>query len=295
MKKHIAVCINMDTLSLGSLGNLKPDDDPTYQRVDERLVVLFEKRGIRVTLFIVGQDLESATNRRFVEKWASAGHEIANHSFSHPLNFASLGRREIEKEIAKTDVLISGIINKKSHGFSAPGWAQSDRIASILQRYGYSYDVSPFPSPWIYPLLLKQWWGLRDTTISDTVWKRKDFLYPLFCRHTPWIDRYGIAHLPLPTVTPLRIPVWHTGWFLFGERFRRLADHAIHKHRGFYYLFHPADVLSEKDIPKKVEGNVRFERLSVDMATKRTFVEAALDMLLAYQVTPLATIGKGFQ
>ncbi len=271
------ICVNLDTLALGSQWRLPPEEDPTYRLVDQRLVTEFEKRDIKVTLFAVGKDLEVAGNREFIKKWSRAGHEIGNHSYSHPLNLASLARRDMEIEIEKTDKLIKQITGKKQVRFNAPGWAMSGGIDRILAKLGYKFDYSPFMSWWIYPLLLKQWWSLRGQEIAKTVWRRRDLLYPV--RLSRW-DKLLLKKISLPTATWLKIPVWHTGWFIFGEKlFTLILKKTVKENSQFYYLMHPADVIDKDDIPSSVSGKINFERVEVPLRLKKKYLDRAFKIL----------------
>ncbi len=271
------ICVNLDTLALGSQWRLRPQDDPTYRLMDQRLIAEFEKRDIKVTLFAAGKDLEVAGNREFIKKWSRAGHEIGNHSYSHPLNLASLTRHEIETEIEKTDRLIKNITGKKPVSFNAPGWAISKDINRVLVKLKYKFDYSPFMSWWIYPLLLKQWWSLRGQEIAKTVWRRRDLLYPV--RLSRW-DKLLLKKISLPTATWLKIPVWHTGWFIFGEKlFTLILKKTVKENSQFYYLMHPADVIDKDDIPSSVSGKINFERVEVPLRLKKKYLDRAFKIL----------------
>lgn len=278
--KKISVCINLDTLALGTDWKLSPIKDPTYKLVDERLIGRLEKAGFKATLFVVGKDLEAVQNREFVKKWSLAGHEIGNHSYSHPLNLASFTREEIEIEIEKTDGFIIKVTGRKPRSFNAPGWALSPAIDRVLLDLGYKADYSPFPSWWIYPLLSKQWWSLRKEKIASTVWRRRDILYPFSYKLWPASTNKKIRKVPLPTVGWTSIPVWHTGWFILGEKiFPKMLKQAIEENPGFYYLMHPADVISLDDIPIYFADRIIFERLNISLKDKIKYFDSALQLL----------------
>ncbi len=280
-KNLVSVCINLDTLALGSGWKIPLCQDPTYKLIDERLVSRLAKAGARAILFAVGKDLESAGNRKFVKKWSRAGHEIGNHSYSHPLNLASLTRREIEIEIERTDRLIEKITGRKPRYFNAPGWAVSDAIDQTLVKLKYGYDLSPFLSWWIYPLLLKQWWSLRREKIAKTVWRRRDIFYPLKLTRKQLNYDKNLTKISLPTISPFSIPIWHTGWFIFGEKiFPRLLKSAIKEIPEFYYLMHPADVIEIDDVPADFRDKVIFERLNISLKDKIKYLDSALKLLL---------------
>lgn len=276
----ISVCINLDTLALGTDWELPLSKDPTYKLIDERLISRLEKFGFKAVIFAVGKDLESLKNRQYIKKWSQAGHSIGNHSYSHPLNLASLPEYELDKEIGQTDLLIQGITGKKPISFNAPGWAMSTEIDEALSSHGYKIDFSPFLSWFMYPLLLKQWFSLRKKKIARTVWDRKDILYPLINKSIAYKTSQKIKKIPLPMAGVASIPIWHTGWFVYGEAvFVKLLKLAIKTNSEFYYLMHPADVISLNDIPKEFVDKVNFERISCPLKNKLKYLDVALELI----------------
>src|SRR5688500_7746414 len=65
------------------------DDGPTTARVDTILRIL-AARDVRATFFVIGRDLEDHMDAG--RKLVAAGHELGNHSYSHPrLAFVGFG------------------------------------------------------------------------------------------------------------------------------------------------------------------------------------------------------------
>ena len=58
-----------------------------------RFAELFARHGVRATFFVVGRDLEQdAEGRAPLAELARAGHELANHSYTHPYDLVRLDR-----------------------------------------------------------------------------------------------------------------------------------------------------------------------------------------------------------
>lgn len=75
-------------------------DDGPHPRSTPQLLELLEESGVQATHFVVGRRAEQATG--LVEQMAAAGHEIANHTYSHWSGFfwclpPGLMRQEIER------------------------------------------------------------------------------------------------------------------------------------------------------------------------------------------------------
>src|SRR5205814_4038259 len=82
---------------------------------------------------------------------ARDGHELGNHSHTHPYELARLERARIDEEIARAHEVITGIAGVAPVGFRAPGYDMSERVIDALMAQGYRYDSSVFPS-WPYYL-----------------------------------------------------------------------------------------------------------------------------------------------
>ena len=112
-----------------------------------RLADLFARHGIRATLFVVGRDLEEdAEGRRIVADLASAGHEVASHTHTHPYHLVRLARPRIVEEIDRAHAAIAAVCGRPPVGFRAPGYEISAEVIELLCQRGYRYDSSTFPA-----------------------------------------------------------------------------------------------------------------------------------------------------
>lgn len=74
-------------------------DDGPHAENTPRLLDLLKERGIKVTFFLVGRAVAAAPH--LVKRMVDEGHEIANHSWSHPqLNHMSMTR--VKDQLQKT-------------------------------------------------------------------------------------------------------------------------------------------------------------------------------------------------
>lgn len=120
------------------------DDGPTPEFTSAILEIL-DAHQAQATFFCVGQQLKkhgALTKQAFY-----AGHEIGNHSYSHP-DLGKADRKTIISEIKKTDELIFSITGNPAplirppFGSSGPvfnQWLEEDHRLSIL------FDVAPTP------------------------------------------------------------------------------------------------------------------------------------------------------
>ena len=116
------------------------------------LLELFDKYSIKATFFVVGKDLRLESCKNFCLEADKKGHEIANHTTSHPLAVHQLSRREKEYEIRECDELISSTINKKPVGFRAPGYYIDQDMVDILIDCDYLYDTTVLPGVAVFAM-----------------------------------------------------------------------------------------------------------------------------------------------
>lgn len=112
-----------------------------------RFAELFAELGIKATFFVVGQDLdEDPEGRRLLAELAGLGHELANHSFTHPYELVRLPRARIAEEIDRAHAVIGAAANAAPVGFRCPGYEVSNDVIALLAERAYAYDSSAFPS-----------------------------------------------------------------------------------------------------------------------------------------------------
>jgi peptidoglycan/xylan/chitin deacetylase (PgdA/CDA1 family) len=129
-----------------------------------RFLDLLERAGVRATFFLVGRDAAVGSNRRWVRAIAESGHEIGNHSYTHPYNFRALAKAEREREIAQGEDAIADVVGERPVGFRTPSCDVDLDLLRMLEQRGYLYDSSVFPSPimWVFMLYGKLF--LRSTS-----------------------------------------------------------------------------------------------------------------------------------
>jgi peptidoglycan/xylan/chitin deacetylase (PgdA/CDA1 family) len=85
------------------------DDGPNAEMTPQLLDHLKEA-GIKATFFVVGRNIENPWGRAIVERMAAEGHQIGNHTYSHP-DLTRLDGARIEQEIKQTEDLIGPLDN----------------------------------------------------------------------------------------------------------------------------------------------------------------------------------------
>lgn len=85
-------------------------DDGPSATLTPKLLDLLAKHHMKATFFVIGQN--AADNPAILRRAVHEGHEIANHSWSHP-NLAKMSDEAVRRELQKTDDAISSAIGKR--------------------------------------------------------------------------------------------------------------------------------------------------------------------------------------
>src|SRR6202050_3640737 len=105
----------------------------------ERLLRLLHKYSIRSTWFIPGHTIETYPNS--VKAVHAAGHEIANHGWTHRIP-ATLGRETEERELVRGNEAIKRITGEYARGYRSPAWDLSPHSIELLLKHRFTYDSS---------------------------------------------------------------------------------------------------------------------------------------------------------
>jgi len=298
MTQKIA-CISLNLDSIGhAIGESPLENDPTFNVVFKRIESIIDKYNIKISIFVIGKDLENKKNLNYVKEWFNKGHEIGNHTYTHPINFGYLDKKQIYEEIKKTDDLIFKATNKKSEGFIAPNWNSSKNVLSVLNKFNYRYDHSLFSSPVLILGLVKLFYNYLKVLITQRkpsqtynlsgIFQRKDYLNMFIGKRKPFntnnsylkpnLNKDNITIYPIPN--KFKLPYWLTIDFVFPKK---LADFIfklnIKNNDFFYLLIHPADFISKDDLVD-IDGTHSFERMSIDLEYKVNLFEKRIKQLL---------------
>ncbi len=140
------------TLSTNS--NNDSDRRCFYQDALPRFVELFDRHDVRATFFVIGRDLDDPENRARIRDLADRGHEIGNHSFTHPYNFSSLTRTEKIEQIDRCADAIERATGTRPAGFRTPSLDVDGETLDLLEERGYLYDSSIMPTPLMWAFVI---------------------------------------------------------------------------------------------------------------------------------------------
>jgi len=257
--------ISLDLDNLWSYMKIHGDSDwasfPSYldPLVDIALERL-ESHDLTVTVFVVGQDAALAKNARAMRAIADAGHEIANHSFSHEPWFHTYSYDKIESEIADAETAIERATGQRPRGFRGPGFSLSDDTLRVLSERDYLYDASTFPT-FIGPLA-RAYYFLNSGGLSKEEREKRKKLFGTMrdglrdlrpYSFTSHMSSRELVEIPVTTLPFARIPI-HMSYIVY------LATHSLGLARAYIraalalvrradlelsFLLHPLDFLGK--------------------------------------------------
>ena len=121
-------------------------DDGPHPTYTKEILAILARYKVKAIFFQLGQNLgtvnadkaELNRNQEIEKELLSAGHAIANHSFTHPL-LPKLTQAQVQQEIDKTQALLNLIItddNHRTHLFRAPYGGRNSMILGELGERG---------------------------------------------------------------------------------------------------------------------------------------------------------------
>jgi peptidoglycan/xylan/chitin deacetylase (PgdA/CDA1 family) len=250
-----------------------------------RLLSLFERLGLKATLFVVGEDV-AGEGASALALAVQAGHELASHSHTHPYALAQASAEAVEDELSHAEEALVSVSGRRPVGFRAPGYTLSAAMVVALSRRGYLYDASVFPAAPYY--LAKAAVLASMSLVGRASASSLDSPRVLLAPRTPYRPdlrqpyRAGAAPLlELPmSVTPfLRVPFFGTllttaPWAVVQRTYQAVA-----KDNFVSLELHALDVLAAEDgVP---DALVRLQR---DLSVARAEKERRLTEVLGWLV-----------
>src|SRR5437879_6310196 len=119
------------------------DDGPSAV-LTPKLLDLLAAHHIKATFFVIGENV--AEHPEIVARAAREGHEIANHSWSHP-NFGKMSQESVRSQVQRTDDAIRNATGKRPTLLRPPYGSITEREKRwIHDEFGYDiilWDVDP--------------------------------------------------------------------------------------------------------------------------------------------------------
>jgi hypothetical protein len=270
---------------------MKTHGDPGWQAfpsyldlVVPRFLELLDEFGIRITVFVVGQDAALERNQASLRSIAEAGHEIGNHSFNHEPWLHLYSPDEIAVEIARAEQAIEAATGRRTIGFRGPGYSLSEDVLRILVKRGYAYDCSTFPTM-IGPLA-RAYYFFNARLSAEGRDRRKllfgsvtDGLRP----NRPYVWDLGaaeLAEIPVTTFPFAKVPVHFSYLHWLAGKSETLAWAYFHAARKAFrmsglspsLLLHPLDFIGGDDVTELSFFPAMAQSSAVKMRRMRRFL-----------------------
>lgn len=253
-KPPAVISVDVDSLwvvaeSMGYFARL--DETAIYTQAVPEFLRLLDLFSATATFFCVGRDLSIDCNREVVAEMVRRGHEVGNHTMSHPTNWAMLSSSNKLAEIAACHEALTRAGVDSVVGFRTSGYYLDQSLVSGLLQVGYVYDSSVFPSPWVSLLMpLGRMLMARSFKGGYSYGRVASWRVPLHPYFLDERDVYCPSHegnlveLPIACVPGVRLPFHSTFVFAAGLWLFKWGLPAIRR-RGLplVYLFHAVDLL----------------------------------------------------
>ncbi|MCP9235240.1 polysaccharide deacetylase family protein [Lewinella sp. JB7] len=136
-------------------GSTRPILDYPAEEWNKMILRSLDSAEIKSILFATGRDNNNARGRALLDSWASRGHLIGNHTYTHPyLNDEQLSVHDFTRELLRTDSLIAespGYVKLFRFPYLKEG-GDSSRVTAfreVLEAHGYKNGyVSIDASDW---------------------------------------------------------------------------------------------------------------------------------------------------
>ena len=288
-RRLAAVSVDLDAIHhYFAIHGLAPDAgeaDAAYDRALERMGAWAEARGIPLTLFAVGEDLERHGAALILAVLARRGHAVENHSYSHRYDLTRLDRDAMRREVEAGADAIERVTGRRPVGFRAPGYTVNDALFDVLDEAGVAFDSSVFPCPAYYLAKAAAMGGMRAAgRVSRSVLDTPRVLTAPSVPYRPgarWSDRRGksrrFMELPVQVPRGARLPFIGTMLGVAGARGAQSLARACAGEALVNLELHAIDFLDASEglmalAPHQPE-------LRVPLADRMAALDAALDVL----------------
>lgn len=276
-----------------------------------RYAALFAERGIHATFFVVAEDIDvdllgddAVAMRAALREVCDAGHEIANHSYSHPYALARFDRSQTRAELGRAHELLSDFVGSAVRGFRAPGYDISAATLEELVALGYSYDSSVFPAPGYYlaKVLVMSALRIAGRKSGAVVTNARALAAPIVpyrpAPDAPWTrGNAPLLELPIAVTSRTRTPVIGTNLLLAPSWLRAHWLRSMAGRDFFNFEMHGIDLCGAEEDGMPAALVARQPDLRVSLDTKLAKLGTIVDTVAAsgFEFDTLANYASDWQ
>src|SRR5712691_5578493 len=274
------------------------DLDSFYEVAMTRALGLLRESGVHATFFCIGEELEkSPVAAAMVRQACLEGHEIANHTYSHPFGLTALSAAEIRGEIADCSEVIRRVTGTPPRGFRSPGYEVNAAVLEILEDLGIEYDSSAFWSV-LHPAMRIYRRAFSGRVAPDSFGEAgmglsRSPYYPSSGKWTRKGPARPIVELPLARTRILNLPFYNNFHLATGALYRAISV-ALMNEPYFVYLVHLVEFTDLSDgLPAQlgVHPNVKTEA-AIKVRVLRDMI---LQIMRRYQIVTSMQAVRAFK
>ena len=119
------------------------DDGPS--RWTEPILDVLARHGARATFFLIGSFAEAQAD--LVRRIAADGHEVGNHTWSHPRLARDCDDARVREELRRTNEVLERILGQPPRRFRAPYHDVDARVEAVAAGVGLAHTRSTVAAP----------------------------------------------------------------------------------------------------------------------------------------------------
>lgn len=199
------------------------EEFPSYlDTICPRIVDCLEQLDLKITFFVVGQDVALSKNHDALRCLSDAGHEIGNHSFHHEPWLHLYSEQEVKDELQRAEDAIFQATGQRTFGFRGPGFSVSPTVISVLNSMGYLYDASTFPT-FLGPVARAYYFMTADLDKEEL--KKRDQLFGKFSEGFRTLRPHRLPdtkmlEIPVTTMPFFKLPI-HLSYVMYLAQFSK--------------------------------------------------------------------------
>ena len=266
-----------------------------------RFLDLFDECGIRGTFSVMARDARPADHRPVVREIAARGHEVGNHSYSHPHNFRALARERKITEIEQGESALADLLGERPVGFRTPSCDVDLETLHLLGERSYLYDSSVLPSwmMWVFMLYGRLFVRREDYQLGERLAPlapprayrpAASRLYRVAAPGEPGAP--DILELPCSVVPGIRLLFYGTFFRLLPPGF---FDWCVRAHGSAQPLIMLLHLIDLADLSREglAEGLRRTPGIGVAFARRERFVRRAMRALARHgEAVPMRDVAR---
>jgi len=266
----------------------KSSPDAVARLAPERLSGLLDERAAKGTFFAIGHELLDGGGP--LRALAESGHEIGNHTLTHPYGATRLSSSALRSEVEGGAEAIAKAIGVRPTGFRAPGYTLTSPLLDMVAATGHAYDSSVFPAAPYYlaKALVMTLLRLRGRPSAAILDRPRVLLAPLVpyrpARNEPYArGNHEVLELPIAIDPILRMPFYGTLVVSFPWPVVRLVYASVRRLPFLNLELHGVDLLEPAD------------GISPELASAQRDLRLPLAHKLARLRTVLSWIARDYQ